>query len=144
MQTSAIRQIGFDAGHRVHGHESKCATFHGHRYTAEIYCKAIEGALDGLGRVIDFSVIKTKIGAWIDTHWDHAMVVWKNDPDLPHIKACTGFKPVFECDFNPTAENMAAFLLNHVCPSLLTNTGVIVHRIRLWETPNCYVEVDLC
>lgn len=142
MKTAAVRQIGFDAGHRVHGHESKCATFHGHRYTAEIYCRPKVG-LDKLGRVIDFGVIKSIIGAWIDQHWDHAMIVWKEDPDLQKIADCSGFKPVFQMPKNPTAENMADYLLNVVCPTLLQLEAVEVHKIRLWETPNCYVEVEL-
>lgn len=138
---SAVRQIGFDAGHRVYGHESKCATFHGHRYTAEIYCRA--KGLDDLGRVIDFGVIKERIGSWIDQQWDHAMIIWAKDPDLTKIQACSGFKPVFVTDFNPTAENMADFLLRIISPQLLHDSTVEVHKIRLWETPNCYVEVGL-
>lgn len=141
MQPSAIRSIGFDAGHRVYGHESKCGTFHGHRYTAEIYCKA--ATLDSIGRVIDFSVIKTKVGAWIDEHWDHTMLVYGLDPDLPKVQSLSGFKKPFVCDFNPTAENMAIFLLSSICPQVLAGTGVVCHKIRLWETPNCYVEVEL-
>lgn len=140
MQTSAVRSIGFDAGHRVYGHESKCATFHGHRYTAEIFCKA--DGLDTLGRVIDFSVIKDKVGGWIDASWDHAMIVWKDDPDIVHLKKCSGFKDVWEAPFNPTAENLAAYLLDTVCPYFLAGTGVTVYKIKLWETPNCYVEVE--
>lgn len=142
MKTLAVREIGFDSGHRVYGHESKCATFHGHRYKAEIYCEADEG-LDILGRVIDFSVIKTKVGAWIDDKWDHAMIVWVDDPDLVHIARCSGFKKPFVTNFNPTAENLAGFLLKTICPSVLAGTGVVVKKIVLWETPNCKVEVSL-
>lgn len=141
IQTSAVRQIGFDAGHRVFGHESKCATFHGHRYTAEVYCKALD--LDKIGRVIDFSVIKERIGGWIDQHWDHAMIVWEKDADVEKIKELSGFKKPFISDFNPTAENMAEFLLKVVCPMLLKDTEVKVHKIRLHETPNCFVDVEL-
>lgn len=142
MQISAVRTIGFDAGHRVLGHENKCGTFHGHRYTAEIYCTAFSG-LDDLGRVIDFSVIKSKVGEWIDQNWDHTMLVFELDPDLENIKSCSGFKKPFVCDFNPTAENMASYLLNTVCPAVLAKTEVVAWKIRLWETPNCYVEVEL-
>lgn len=142
MKTFAVREIGFDSGHRVYGHESKCATFHGHRYKAEIFCEVEEGGLDSLGRVIDFSVIKEKVGAWIDLEWDHAMIVWEKDPDLVHIEKCSGFKKPYVTKFNPTAENLAAFLLNTVCPNLLNGSGVKASRIVLWETPNCKVEVS--
>lgn len=141
MRIEAVRSIGFDAGHRVYGHESKCATFHGHRYTAEIFCQA--SALDSLGRIIDFGVIKEKVGAWIDLHWDHTMLVYSLDPDLAKIASLSGFKKPYICEFNPTAENLALHLLSEICPSLLAGTEVVVTKIKLWETPNCYVEVSL-
>ena len=53
------RRLEFDAGHRVLGHEGKCKNLHGHRYSAEITVTAPD--LDGLGRVIDFGVIKEKV-----------------------------------------------------------------------------------
>src|SRR5262249_14498003 len=53
---TCTRLLQFDAGHRVYQHEGKCANLHGHRYTAEITAQA--EALDKIGRVIDFSVLK--------------------------------------------------------------------------------------
>lgn len=140
MKTQAVRIIKFDAGHRVVNHESKCRTLHGHEYKAEIYA---EGDLDSLGRVIDFGVIKEKIGTWIDENWDHTMIMYCKDEDLEKVKSCSGYKEVFVTSFNPTAENLAAFLLNSVCPVALDGTGVKVTKIKLWETSNCYVEVSL-
>lgn len=139
MKTSAVRIIKFDAGHRVVNHESKCRTLHGHEYKAEIYATA--DGLDSLGRVIDFSVIKNVIGAWVDEHWDHNMILFKDDPNLPLIKQCDGLKSPFVTEFNPTAENLAEFLLNK-SNELLAGTGVMVDKIKLWETSNCYVEVS--
>ncbi len=140
MKIQAVRIIKFDAGHRVVNHESKCRTLHGHEYKAEIFA---EGDLDDLGRVIDFGVIKEKIGAWIDDNWDHTMIIYSKDNDLDKIKSCEGYKPVFVTDFNPTAENLAAYLLYTVCPEQLKDSGVLVTKIKLWETSNCYVEVNL-
>ena len=62
------RRIKFDAGHRVHLHESKCRNAHGHQYIVFIYATAEN--LDKLGRVIDFSVLKEKFHGWIDDNWD--------------------------------------------------------------------------
>jgi 6-pyruvoyltetrahydropterin/6-carboxytetrahydropterin synthase len=140
MKIQAVRIIKFDAGHRVVNHESKCRTLHGHEYKAEVFA---EGDLDALGRVIDFGVIKEKIGAWIDDNWDHTMIIYSKDNDLEKIKSCEGYKPVFVTDFNPTAENLAAYLLHTVCPEQLKDSGVLVTKIKLWETSNCYVEVNL-
>lgn len=136
MIVTCTRSIGFDAGHRVVNHESKCRTLHGHRYTAEITCY---GQLDTLGRVIDFSKIKEVVGAWIDEQWDHAMILYRNDPDLEKLQSCSGYKPVFVMDANPTAENMAALLMR-VAEGLLMPYDIKVNKVKLWETPNCFVE----
>jgi 6-pyruvoyltetrahydropterin/6-carboxytetrahydropterin synthase len=52
-------------------------------------------------------------------------------------------KEPYVCDFNPTAENMAEYLLHTVCPGLLTETGVLVTKVVVWETPNCSAEAIL-
>jgi 6-pyruvoyltetrahydropterin/6-carboxytetrahydropterin synthase len=136
------RKLEFDAGHRVHQHESKCGTLHGHRYVLEVTATAPE--LDGLGRVIDFSVLKEKIGTWIDTYWDHTTLVYVEDKITAlALEGIPKFKPTFLCTFNPTAENMAHYLLHEIIPSLMAGTGVTVNRLKLWETPNCFAEVTL-
>lgn len=134
---TAVRIIKFDAGHRVVNHESKCRNFHGHEYKAEVFASA--PYLDLLGRVVDFSVIKDRVGGFIDSHWDHAMLINAADPDLETFKTLDGGQKIYVCPYNPTAENIAADLF-HRCKSLLDGTGVTVTKIKLWETSNCYVE----
>jgi 6-pyruvoyltetrahydropterin/6-carboxytetrahydropterin synthase len=137
----AVRKIHFCSGHRVLNHESKCANLHGHNYVLWVYAEA--DSLDRVGRVIDFSVLKDKIGSWIDRFWDHTTLIYKKDWKLVAVKVfLEKNKPVFVCDFNPTAENMAQFLLDIVCPAVLTGTGVRVTKIELYETENCKVEVS--
>lgn len=140
MKTQAVRIIKFDAGHRVVNHESKCRTLHGHEYKAEIFAEA--DTLDSLGRIIDFSIIKQYIGSWIDNNWDHNLIIFKDDPDIELIKQISGAKSAFITDFNPTAENIAAYLLN-ISNTMLASYSVKVIKIKLWETSNCYVEVML-
>lgn len=122
-------------------HEGKCAVPHGHNYEVHVYAEADQ--LDPLGRVIDFSVLKEKIGSWIDSHWDHCFLVFEKDRELiDALVKVSGEKAVFICPFNPTAENIALYLLKKVCPEQLQETGVRVTRIVLHETQNCYVEVE--
>lgn len=123
--------------HRIPLHESRCKAFHGHRYAAEISCVADQ--LDSLGRVIDFGVIKEKVGGWVDEHWDHTAILMRGDPD-PAVGALTESnaehgRPVYFLDVPPTAENIVAELAR-VARALLAGSGVRVVRIRLWETPN--------
>lgn len=135
----ATRKLHFDAAHRVMQHESKCKYVHGHRYVVEATFQAPE--LDVLGRVVDFGVIKERLGAWIEEHWDHATILYEKDKELGnHIEKITG-QTVFYLPSNPTAENMAIYLLRVVCPTLFKESDVQCASIRLNETPNCYAEI---
>lgn len=135
------RLLAWDAMHRIPLHESKCAAFHGHRYTAEVTCEAPQ--LDDRGRVVDFGVIKQLVGGWIDARWDHTAILMKGDPD-PAVTAIASSnaahgRPVYWLDAPPSAEHLAAELAR-VAQELLQDTGVQVVRVKLWETPNCYAE----
>jgi 6-pyruvoyltetrahydropterin/6-carboxytetrahydropterin synthase len=133
------RVLEFDAGHRVWGHESKCAHVHGHRYKVEVTVTAQE--LDSLQRVIDFSVVKSVIGGWIDANWDHNLLLNTRDSLLEHHRKVSLFErePFVFPDMNPTAEVMARFL-GLLSIQLLEPYGITCTRCRLYETPNCWAD----
>lgn len=134
---TCTRRLEFDAAHRVRQHESKCRNLHGHRYVVEVTAHAPE--LDMLGRVVDFGVMKERLGGWIDTHWDHQTLLWAEDRPLGEaIHQQTG-QSVYYLPYNPTAENMARYLLEEICPTLF-QAPLEITQIRLWETPNCYAD----
>lgn len=134
MKITCTRRIEFDYGHRVFQHESKCRHIHGHRGVVEI---TVVAPLDKLGRVIDFSVLKERIGGWIDANWDHNMIVFRDDQEVIHaLRTISDIRDPFMLPYNPTAENMARYLLEVVCPVLLDDTGVEAVKVVLWETPN--------
>lgn len=145
--TVITRKIEFDAGHRVLGHESKCANLHGHRYVAEISVTA--DALDSLSRVVDFSVVKKIVGGWIDEYWDHNFLLNRNDPLCDVLDSMTDEEarelvgpktPYLMPDgLNPTAETMAEVLFE-VAVDLLEDELVTVTHVRLYETPNCWAD----
>ncbi len=132
---TCTRRIEWDAMHRIPRHESKCRAFHGHRYVAEITCYV--PALDALGRVIDFGVVKERVGGWVDANWDHTAILQRTDPEAPPIAETNARmgRPVYWTEQPPTAEVMVALLAEQAA-RLLADTGVTVTRIRLWETPN--------
>jgi 6-pyruvoyltetrahydropterin/6-carboxytetrahydropterin synthase len=137
---TCTRRIEFDAAHRVMLHESKCKYLHGHRYVIEATFQA--EALDTLGRVVDFGVIKERLGGWIDRYWDHNTVLCERDRVLGECIANQLQQTVFYLPDNPTAEVMAAYLLETVCPVLFADTDVRCVGIRLYETPNCYADAS--
>jgi 6-pyruvoyltetrahydropterin/6-carboxytetrahydropterin synthase len=108
-------------------------------FTAE----GIDEETDPLGRVIDFGILKEKLGGWIDENWDHGFILFEKDREGREALGYIPNQKVYLMDKNPTAENMAEHLLKEVAPSLLRGTGVAVVKIVLWETENCYAEVAL-
>lgn len=138
---TCTRVFGIDVGHRVMRHESKCAHVHGHRYSIEVTCAA--GALDSVGRVLDFSVVKELVGSWLDDTLDHGYAHHPDDDVGAYLQA-QGLKTyAMPRDLGePTAENLAQ-LVGQTAGLLLAAHGVQVTAVRVWETPNCWADWKL-
>lgn len=70
-------------------HQSKCENLHGHNWIVTIYCKSRE--LNDDGMVVDFTEVKSLVHGYLD----HQNLNEK-------------------LDFNPTAENMAHWIVERV------------------------------
>jgi 6-pyruvoyltetrahydropterin/6-carboxytetrahydropterin synthase len=152
---AASRYHDFSAGHRVYGHENKCALLHGHNY--RVHFKVVVDHLDDVGRVIDFSVINRQLCQWLESNWDHKMLLWDNDPlstvllnldgweepGVMHQALQDVYGSIHSVSFNPTAENMAQYLLRTVGPMQLAGTGTVLHEVTVWETRKCYTTATL-
>ena len=137
---TCTRRIQFCAGHRVLGHENKCAHPHGHNYVVLVEAAAPD--LDDVGRIIDFSVLKHQVGGWIEDTWDHGFLIFREDLELHDFFDGSPWK-YFLMDRNPTAENMAELLLRDVGPLVLEGTDVTLTKVTLWETENCFATAVL-
>lgn len=136
----SVRRIhDFSAGHRVVGHEHRCRFLHGHNYRVTFECTALE--LDDLGRVIDFSMLKQLLCQWLEDNWDHRTLLWEKDDLIGVLGAIAD--SVVQVPFNPTAENMASYLLKVVGPQQLAGTGVTLSRVTVEETRKCSAEAAL-
>ena len=163
MNITATRYHDFSAGHRVYGHEGKCAGLHGHNYRVHFTIESRGGddePLDTVGRVLDFSVIKSLLCQWLETNWDHNFLSWEVDPlfeqldDLLNKLAVHGYADGINAKereaygslvcvpFNPTAENMAAYLLNVIGPRVLPSSVRLI-SVRIDETRKCSAEASL-
>src|SRR3970282_1292508 len=157
MQT-ITRKLWFSAGHRVYGHEGHCKNLHGHNYVLHVTAQAPD--LDSLGRVIDFSVLKDRFDSWIQKNWDHGFLWFQEDRlcrklygDLSWLNTDLladeeDFDELHEmksfvCPFNPTAENMARFLLDILGPEVMYGTEVTIVQITIFETENCWATASL-
>ena len=151
------RYHDISTGHRVAGHESKCKHLHGHNYRVHFTCTTTE--LDQLGRVIDFGVVKEKLCMWLEENWDHKFLHWEKDELIQtFIKAlqcdfidtcgkaylptpdsiCNGLESFVAVPFNPTAENMARYLVEVIGPQQLEGTGVQLSHVLIEETAKCH------
>lgn len=135
MPLTITRYHDISCGHRVVGHEGKCRYLHGHNYRVHFTCR---GPLDDRGRVLDFAEIKARLCEWLERCWDHRMILWSQDPAVPVLTAFseTG-EGVVTVPFNPTAENMAKYLVREVGPSLLPE-GVELVEVTIEETAKCW------
>lgn len=166
MGYTVIRSHEICAGHRVVGHESKCRHLHGHNYKFHFKVapkhgcgkvvtrgKMVEDGLDSVGRVIDFSVVKTTLCQWLEDNWDHKFLHWSRDNliDALKIAASRPSCPLEHEDhehflgslvalpFNPTAENLAAYMVDVIGPQLLDEHGVELVECTIEETSKCHV-----
>jgi 6-pyruvoyltetrahydropterin/6-carboxytetrahydropterin synthase len=137
---TASRYHDFSTGHRVYGHESKCAHLHGHNYRIHFTVEADD--LDTVGRVMDFSAIKNYLCEWLELQWDHKFLVWQQDPWGLELKKLDPQGTVI-VPFNPTAENMGQYLIETVGPEQLKDTGVRLIAVDIEETRKCKATVTV-
>ena len=153
MTVRASRYHDISCGHRVHGHESKCRHLHGHNYRIHFTVEGKYSELDDLGRVMDFSVIKSRLCMWVEEFWDHRFLAWDEDPIMMAIRSnAVGMggpedevlaDSIVWVPFNPTAENMGQYLLEVVGPRQLEGTGCKLVYVKIEETAKCSAELSI-
>ncbi len=140
------RKLEFDAGHRIPDHRSQCRNLHGHRYVLEVTLQGdtveAEGAPDR-GMVMDFADVKSPANQHLVDRWDHAFLVYEGDTQVrAFLDTLPGHKTVV-IDRIPTVENLAALAFEILANVYDAHYGVNLqlHKVRLYETPNCWAEV---
>jgi len=146
MPQTVTRIFTFDSGHRVMNERFKCHNLHGHTYKIEATWQF--NSMDSIGYAIDFKEIKRLFGQFIDDYLDHGFIA--NPKDKRYVEAC-----LFEGSkywlmtlngqgyCNPTAENIAKEI--YLIADYLVHdykVGLRIKDIKLWETPNCFVNAN--
>jgi 6-pyruvoyltetrahydropterin/6-carboxytetrahydropterin synthase len=140
---SCSKTIEFDAAHRIIGHTGGCQMVHGHRYAVELTFSST--SLDEIGMVIDFKEIKTRFKTWIDTNWDHNMILNRADKELGDMIAKYTGQKVFYLDCNPTSENIASYLFNVVLHEVFSDARHYIQlcrRITISESPTSWASCE--
>jgi 6-pyruvoyltetrahydropterin/6-carboxytetrahydropterin synthase len=106
----------FSSAHQLRGYKGKCENLHGHNYKIEIYARGRE--LDNIGLLVDFGELKTAADEVVQ-YLDH-----RNINELPP----------FDVELNPSAENLARYILERVA-SRVGDERVRIYKVRCFETP---------
>ena len=106
----------FSSAHQLRGYRGKCENLHGHNYRVEIYARGSE--LNNTGLLVDFVELKEAADEVV-AYLDH-----KNINELPP----------FDEELNPSAENLARFILERVA-ARVGDDRVRIHKVRCFETP---------
>ncbi|BBD77150.1 6-pyruvoyl trahydropterin synthase family protein [Hydrogenophilus thermoluteolus] len=142
------RRLEFDAGHRIPDHRSLCRHVHGHRYVLELTLVGMPDQTPGSperGMVMDFGDVKRIAWEQLVGHWDHAFLVWNEDPVADAIDAVLPNHRTVRLDVIPTAENLARIAFTTLAPHFRARYGrhLRLARVRLYETPNCWADYPL-
>ena len=151
MKTQYISRKGnFDSGHRVMNEFMKCFNIHGHTYLYELTF-SFEN-MEEIGYAIDFKEIKRVGCQWIDDILDHGAILNPKDEILiKAVKDLDGKLWLMSLNgqgeyCNPSVENISreVFLAMEILFDEVyknAKTGLKIHRITIYETPNCWTEV---
>ena len=132
-------EFTFDAAHRILGHPGKCGYLHGHTYHLAVTVASEN--LDWLGMVIDFDDLRALVRKAVLDRWDHATLLWTEDPLVPAIERVQAEAPekVVRLAGNPTAEILTREAWQAI--SLSLPSGVWLERVAIRETPTCSSEL---
>ena len=122
---SVTKEIHFCYGHRLLGHGGKCRHLHGHNARAIIRLESDQ--LDELGLVVDFKDIGDYVKTWLDAEIDHNMLLSREDPVAALLQQAG--ERVYLMDVNPSAENIARLIFDHV-----KSGGFPVVEVSIFET----------
>ncbi len=141
------RKLEFDAGHRIPDHNSQCRNLHGHRYVLEItltgHVVEHDGQADN-GMIMDFSDVKNLARESLVDLWDHAFLVYEKDALVKDFLDSLPNHKTVVLNRVPTVENLARIAFDILKPVYLDrySTGLSLSKIKLYETPNCWAEIN--
>ncbi|MFQ5898586.1 MAG: 6-pyruvoyl tetrahydropterin synthase family protein [Candidatus Methylomirabilia bacterium] len=132
-------EFGFDAAHRILGHPGKCAYLHGHTYRLEVTVSTDQ--LNRLGMVVDIDDLRAVVKKAVLEPWDHATLLWSEDPLAPAIEAVQSEAPekVVRLPGNPTAEVLTREAWEAIGRGL--PAGLRLERLVISESLTCRSEL---
>lgn len=135
------KQFKFEMAHQLFdSYSADChENLHGHSYILELYIRSID--LDNTGMVVDFGEVKSLVGDYINS-WDHSLTMPNSFPE-DYLNMLSKFtKKMHIVSYNPTAENMAKDMFEHI-QNMLKDYNFTVYKVRLHETTTGWAEYKI-
>ena len=127
------KKFRVEYSHRLMSSYSECCQhIHGHSAIIELFFKSEK--LNNDGMVMDFGQIKNIVNDYINTRFDHTLILHKDDPLIQIIGKGTK-NNIYIIDENPTAENFAKIIYNRI-----KDYNLPIYKVRFHETETGYAE----
>ena len=135
------REFTFEMAHALWNYDGACKNIHGHSYKlfVTISGSPIQDENNRkFGMVMDFKDLKSIVNKHVVGILDHSLVVYRNaeGDSLNSVKKM--YEKVFVFDFQPTCENLIAYIAEKVATELPEN--ISLHSLKLYETATSYAE----
>jgi len=130
-------EFKFPYGHRLMLHKGKCKNIHGHTGKVVIF---LEHSIDSeTGMVMDFSKVKQIVSQYIDSSFDHKLILNEKDPLVKLLAQEEVGLITVPCE--PTAENFANIIYRNLSPLFQFRFSIdVISRIEFYETDtNCAI-----
>ncbi|MBX3096827.1 MAG: 6-carboxytetrahydropterin synthase [Fimbriimonadaceae bacterium] len=115
MEVTISKEFRWEMGHRLPGHPL-CGSPHGHSYRLIV---EVTGEPDASGMVMDYGLMSEVVKPIIQ-QLDHSFFVDPDDKIMAEVIDKNGFKKC-ALPFRSTAENIAAWILEQIAPTLPEN-----------------------
>ncbi|MBQ9452645.1 MAG: 6-carboxytetrahydropterin synthase [Desulfovibrio sp.] len=130
------REHVISSAHRLYDYDGRCERLHGHNYRIEATLSAPQ--VNRLGMIADFAEIKKILFGSLDAVWDHRTLLYTKDPLCAKLASVLDDDSLCPVPFNPTAENMAAYLGEEFFPSVIREAGMLedlrIDKVVVHET----------
>ncbi len=132
------REFSFEMSHALQGYDGPCSQIHGHSYRLFVTVRGVPSTTAGdpkEGMVIDFRLLKNTIDELVIGKLDHALLL--RESEAASLMQ-SNFSGVITVPFQPTCENLIAWIASLIVPRL--PHGVELFSLRLHETANSFAE----
>ena len=127
--------------HTLYEYDGLCRNIHGHSYNLEVTLigePRSEAGHPKDGMVLDFGDLKGIVKSEIVNRFDHSLMVNSNVPKSQKELLKKTSERIIEVDFQPTSENIAAYIAEILQQHLPENVSLF--SIRLYETVTAFAE----